>query len=158
MHDAPPRCPTCDHDLRGVREMTCPECGNGFIWLPAGSKPPMPTHLRRRIWLAGALIMVLTIAGCAVITFVHCQPSWGTQRVEFAELMSAYYMTGFLAGLAGLTMLSPVTAGLVIGNILCVRAAFRNRRWWIAPILSYVLTALYVLILTHFSAAFSGGL
>lgn len=62
------RCPTCDYSLKGLRSLTCPECGETVSLTRLERMEADRLQPRQRVWMGiGGGLSLLAAAGCAVV-------------------------------------------------------------------------------------------
>lgn len=146
-----PRCPTCDHNVSGVTSMVCPECGSEFVWLPAGSKAPLPKNKRKQLLYIALTMLIGTSAGSIGLTFLQFRGQFGN-IVDMSEVVGAVLMTSFFAVIFSVLSF-PVLAGLIVFVSLSVSAACGDRKKVKLAIISFVCVSLYLLTLAGLAAA-----
>jgi hypothetical protein len=135
-----PRCPACDYDLTGLRELVCPECGKAY-----GAALVERRRRRRRAWRLSAAVMVIVYYAPYSWLLVVDEP-WNEYRWLWIKFWPGLPMMlpchllarrlGFeLNEAPGLTLL--IATGL--GALLLLIWLGARRRWWLTIIAAGVL-------------------
>lgn len=99
-------CPVCQYNLRGCRQMTCPECGS-----PLGLTVGTPRVIRRA-WMPFVLLLLVGIQeGCWALYF----------GLTFWSLR-------WIANATSIVVWVAPSAGVVLGVLLVMPDAFRGAR------------------------------
>jgi ribosomal protein S27AE len=82
------RCPNCGYSLRGLRTLTCPECGEEVTLARVERMEASRLDRRERVWMgvwgAATFAAAGLCVGLAVLAGVHSSRSW-----EIAGLLGA---------------------------------------------------------------------